>query len=140
LPGLADARDALQRHAKFTPLQVFCPNLLGAGPAPCSLPLARNGGRAGISGQIEAKPELGPMKDNPFRAWLLMTGVLSAWAVLVFFAARFLLGLVADLVYLKDFEVALLAVVVAVAGALAGASLVVINEHGRGIVRAKRRI
>lgn len=80
------------------------------------------------------------MRDNPFSAWLLMTGVLSACSLLVFFLARFLLRLVASTLDLEPVEVALVATIVAVAGAVAGAALVVINEHARTIVRAKRRV
>ncbi len=80
------------------------------------------------------------MRDNPFSACLLMTGVLSVWALLVFFLVRFFLGLVAKYLGLESFDVALVATIAAVAGAVAGAALVVINEHARTIVRSKRRI
>ena len=80
------------------------------------------------------------MRDNPLGACVLLTGVLSVWALMVFFLARFLLGLMAGFLSLDEVEVALVSAVLALAGAVAAASLVVIAEHGRSIVRSKRRI
>ena len=49
---------------------------------------------------------------------------MSAWALIVFFLARFLLGFVAAYLALTDFEVSLLAAVLAVVSAVAFANAI----------------